>query len=80
MGFCKFLDNFSISIKKYWIFCKFLDLDFRSQHLLFVFCASKLASKCAKRAGNTNFGFKNAPKEQISEKSQKALATLKSTV
>ncbi len=43
-------------------FYKYLHRDFSSQPFLFTFCASKLASKRAKSAGNSKFFFKNLDK------------------
>jgi len=39
-------------------FYKYLDRDFSSQPFLFTFCTSKLASKGAKSAGNSNIFLK----------------------
>ena len=52
-------------------FYKYLDRDFSSQPYLFTFCASKLASKWAKSAGNSNFFQKVSTKSRfISTKSR----------
>ena len=52
-------------------FYKYLDQDFSSQPYLFTFCASKLASKWAKSAGNSNFFQKVSTKSRfISTKSR----------
>jgi hypothetical protein len=46
-------------------FYKYLNRDFSSQPYLFTFCASKLASKWAKSAGNSNFFQKVSTKISI---------------
>jgi hypothetical protein len=51
--FCGFLDFFLN--QEIMDFYKYLNQDFTSQPYLFTFCASKLASKWAKSAGNSNF-------------------------
>ena len=53
--FCGFLDFFLDLDREIVYFYKYLDRDFSSQPYLFTFCASKLASKWAKSAGNSNF-------------------------
>jgi hypothetical protein len=53
--FCGFLNFFLDLDREIMDFYKYLDLDFSSQSYLFTFCASKLASKWAKSAGNSNF-------------------------
>ena len=53
--FCGFLDFFLDLDREIMDFYKYLDRDFSSQPYLFTFCASKLASKWAKSAGNSNF-------------------------
>ncbi len=47
-------------------FYKYLNPDFCSQHFLFTFCASKLATKWAKSVGNSIFCLKNAKKSSKS--------------
>jgi hypothetical protein len=59
--FCGFLDIFLNLDQEIMDFYKYLDLDFSSQPFLFTFCASKLASKWAKSARNSNF-FKKSQK------------------
>ncbi len=54
-AFCGFLDFFLDLDREILDFYKYLDRDFSSQPYLFTFCASKLASKWAKSAGNSNF-------------------------
>jgi hypothetical protein len=53
--FCGFLDIFLDLNQEIMDFYKYLDRDFSSQPFLFTFCASKLASKWAKSAENSNF-------------------------
>jgi hypothetical protein len=53
--FCGFLNFFLDLDWQIMDFYKYLDRDFNSQLYLFTFCASKLASKWAKSAGNSNF-------------------------
>jgi hypothetical protein len=53
--FCGFLDFFLNLDREILDIYKYLDRDFSSQPYLFTFCASKLASKWAKSAGNSNF-------------------------
>jgi len=53
--FCGFLDFFLDLDREILDFYKYLDRDFSSQPYLFTFCASKLASKWAKSAGNSIF-------------------------
>ena len=53
--FCGFLNFFLDLDREILDFYKYLDRDFSSQPYLFTFCASKLASKWAKSAGNSNF-------------------------
>jgi hypothetical protein len=53
--FCGFLNFFLDLDREIMDFYKYLDQDFSSQPYLFTFCASKLASKWAKKAGNSNF-------------------------
>ncbi len=52
---CGFLDFFLDLDQEIMDFYKYLSQDFSSQPYLFTFCASKLASKLAKSAGNSNF-------------------------
>jgi hypothetical protein len=49
-------------------FYKYLYQDFSSQPFLFTFCASKLASKWAKSAGNSNFFKTSGQKSRLSQK------------
>ncbi len=51
--FSGFLDFFLDLDREILDFYKYLDRDFSSQPYLFTFCASKLASKWAKSAGNS---------------------------
>ena len=68
--FCGFLDFFLDLDREIVYFYKYLDRDFSSQPYLFTFCASKLASKWAKSAGNSNFFQKVSTKSRfISTKS-----------
>jgi hypothetical protein len=53
--FCGFLNFFLDLGWQIMDFYKYLDRDFSSQTYLFTFCASKLASKWVKSAGNSNF-------------------------
>ena len=53
--FCGFLNFFLDLDREIMDFYKYLDRDFSSHPYLFTFCASKLASKWAKSAGNSNF-------------------------
>ena len=69
--FCGFLDFFLDLDREIVYFYKYLDRDFSSQPYLFTFCASKLASKWAKSAGNSNFFQKVSTKSRfISTKSR----------
>jgi hypothetical protein len=47
-----------------------------SQPYLFTFCASKLASKLAKSAGNSNFFKKSRQKSGLSQKIMEILIVL----
>ncbi len=55
--FCHFSGflNFFLDLDREMDIYKYLDQDFSSKPFLFTFCASKLASKWAKSAGNSNF-------------------------
>ena len=65
--FCGFLDFFLDLDREILDFYKYLNRDFSSQPYLFTFCASKLASKWAKSAGNSNFFKESRQKYQLSQ-------------
>jgi hypothetical protein len=66
--FCGFLDFFLDLDQQIMDFYKYLDRDFSSQPYLLTFCASKLASKWAKSAGNSYFFQKVSTKILIISK------------